>query len=437
MPARVHEACLACRERVGVTHATALHAHAPALRDGRPLPPGDRAVPQLPALLDPVVMAAALSRSLRGHTTIDALRVNQIDYRPGAGATVVYDATVSGRRHVAVAAAGQPSGAEAARTPARLAIARALGGDTPAARPLTYDVGLGALLQWYPLDIAMPVLAKPVAELHRLLGRAGIAVDPEAGPPETLLYRPGQRAVLRLGDLVLKVYGDESAFRSGVDGLRLAAKLGAGPRLHGALADLRLTVQPAIDGVPVPRARAADVAPVAGATLRRLQDADVRGLPSHRPGDLLGAVARSGALIAAIAPELAPRVRRLITRLEHTMPWAPEAMPAHGDFNISQFLDVEGALAVLDFDEACMAAPALDVAAYAANLVSGRAGDLEAAYEALDALLQGYGERPHGLDWYLAASIARRAVSPFRLHKRRWPQRVASILDAAEAVIHP
>jgi hypothetical protein len=420
-----------------VIHATALRAHAPALRDGRPLPPGDRAVPQLPALLDADVMAAVLSRSLRDHASIDELRVKQVDYRPGAGATVVYDAVVGGRHHMAVAAAGQSGGAAAARTPARLAIARALGGDTPAARPLTYDIGLGALVQWYPLDLAMPVLAKPVAELARVIGRTGIAVDPGAGAPETLVYRPGQRAVLRVGDLVLKAYGDEASFRSGVEGLRLAGRLGTGPRLHGAVADLRLTVQPAIDGEPVLRARATEVAPTAGAMLRTLHEADVPGLTRARASDLLGAVVNTGTVVAAIAPGLAPRMRRLIARLETTMPWAAQAAPAHGDFNISQFLDHEGALAVLDFDEACMAAPALDAAAYAANLVSGRTGDLDAAYAALDALLQGYGGRPRGLDWYLAASIARRAVTPFRLHKRRWPQRVASILDAAEAVIEP
>ncbi|MEA2316967.1 MAG: hypothetical protein QOD44_1156 [Solirubrobacteraceae bacterium] len=420
-----------------MTHAAALSAHAPALRDGRPLPPGDRAVPQLPALLDRGVMATVLSRSLRGHATIDELRVRQIDYRPGAGATVVYDATVAGRRHVAVAAVGQPGGAEAARTPARLAIARALGGDSPAARPLTYDVGLAALVQWYPLDLAMPVLAKPAAELARVISRAGIEADPGSAPPETLLYRPGQRAVLRLGDVVLKAYGDDVSFRSGVDGLHLAGRLGAGPRLHGALADLRLTVQRALDGVPVARARAAEVAPVAGAMLRVLHDSSVPGLARTRPADLLGAVASSGTLVSTVAPELASRVRRLLARLEATMPWAAQAAPAHGDFNISQFLDVGGALAVLDFDEACLAAPGLDVAAYAANLVSGRAGDLEAAQEALDALLRGYGAAPHGLEWFLAASIARRAASPFRLNKRRWPQRVASILEAAETVIAP
>jgi hypothetical protein len=412
-----------------------LRAGSGAPREPRPLPPHDRAVPQLPALLDAEIMAGALSRSLGGHATVDALRVAQVDYRPASGATVVYSAAVAGRRHVAVATAGHTAGGEAARTPARLAIARALGGDGPATRPLTYDVGLGALVQWYPLDLAMPVLAKPVSDLERMMRRAGIHVEHAENAPETLLYRPGQRAVLRLGGHVLKAYGDERSFRSGVDGLRLAGRLGTGPSLEAALADVRVTVQPALDGVPVPRTRAAELAPVAGAMLRMLHDSEISGLPRTRPGELMRAVMTTGALVATVAPELAGRVRRLIARLELAMPTGRVAAPCHGDFNVSQFLDVGGALAVLDFDEACMAAPALDVAAYAANLVSGRAGDLETAYEALEALLGGYGARPQGLDWHFAASIARRAATPFRLQKKRWPARIASILEAAESVV--
>jgi hypothetical protein len=75
------------------------------------------------------------------------------------------------------------------------------------------------------------------------------------------------------------------------------------------------------------------------------------------------------------------------------------------------------------------------VASYAANVVSGRPGDLERADAALDALLSGYGGRPADLDWYLAALLLRRAPSPFRLHKRRWPERLGAMVAAAEEVL--
>jgi hypothetical protein len=413
-----------------------LRAQADGLRDGRPLPPADPAVPGLPSLLDRDTMTAVLGRSVRPGAQVEDVRVSTVDYRPGSGATVAYDVTVAGRIQVAVATAGPAGCADAARTPARLAIARALGADTPVARPLTYDAGLGALVHWYPLDLAMPVLAKPHAELLRLAARAGADAG-GAASAETLLYRPGQRAVLRLGDVVLKAYADDEAFQAGVDGLQIAGRLRLprGPRLHGAFADLRLTVQPALEGDPVPRVHARDVAPPAGRMLRVLHESRVPGLPVATAEALLVDARASARLVAAVAPALACRSLDLLARLEEHAPAADAFVPSHGDFNVSQFLEVRGALAVLDFDEACLAPAALDVASYAANVVGGRAGDLDRARQALDALLDGYGARPANVDWYLAALLLRRARNPFRLHKRRWPKRIEQMLAAAEEVL--
>jgi hypothetical protein len=236
---------------------------------------------------------------------------------------------------------------------------------------------------------------------------------------------------------VLKAYAEDASFRAGVAGLRIAGGLdiGRGPQMHGALADLRLTVQAALDGDPVPPARAHEVAPTAGAMLRVLHDAEVPGLDDAPPRATLEEAARGAALTASVAPELARRVRHLLARLEEHAPDPGALITSHGDFNISQFLDLDGALAILDFDEACLAPAALDVASYAANLVSGRAGDLEQADAALEALLGDYGDRPEHVDWYLAALLLRRAPSPFRLHKKRWPERLERMLAAAEEVL--
>jgi Ser/Thr protein kinase RdoA (MazF antagonist) len=150
---------------------------------------------------------------------------------------------------------------------------------------------------------------------------------------------------------------------------------------------------------------------------------------------MLEAAARGAELVASVAPQLARRARHMLARLEERAPEPGAMVPSHGDFNISQFLDLDGALAILDFDEACLAPAAFDVASYAANVVSGRPGDLDRADAAVDALLGGYGERPDGLDWYLAALLLRRAPAPFRLHKRRWPERLDAMLALAEEVL--
>jgi hypothetical protein len=422
-----------------VSGAPPPRAHAPALRDGRPLPPADAAVPGLAGLLDRDVMAGVLARSLRAGERLDAVRVTTVDLRPGSGCTVTYAVDLAGERRIAVATAGQGRSAEAARTPARLAIARAHGAVPAVARPLTYDAGLAAIVQWYPLDLALPVLAKPPVELRRIVARAGIEPGRADDASRTLLYRPGERAVLRLGGVVLKAYARRGDFRAGVDGLRVAAglPLSGGVRMRAALPEHRLTVQPAIEGRPVPRPRAAEVAPVAGAMLRVLHDAAIPGLQAAPPSALLREAARSAALVGAIAPELAGRAWDLLARLEEHRPDGGPLVPSHGDFNVSQFLDVEGALVVLDFDEACLAPAALDAASYAANLIGGRPGDLAGARAALDALLGGYGARPEHVEWYLATLLLRRARNPFRLHKRRWPARIAQMLADAAEVLRP
>jgi aminoglycoside phosphotransferase len=420
-----------------VRRAVPFCAHATASRDGRSMPPADLALPQLHGLLHRDAMASVLERSLRNGAEIDDVRVTLVDYQPGSGATVAYDVAIAGARHVAVATAGHALCPGAVRTDARRAIARALGRHSPVARPLTYDVRLGALVQWYPLDLSMPVLARPVPELLRLAVRAGIAIGFDGATTSTLVYRPGQRAVIRAGDVVLKAYAQDAAFRAGVAGMRIAGglRLGAGPCLRGALPEWRLTIQSALDGVPVPRARAREVAPVAGAMLAVLHDADVPGLPVARSSTTLASTARAARLTAAVAPGLARRTLDLLARLEEHAPDTEELVPSHGDFNISQLLDVDGALAVLDFDEACLAPRALDVTSYAANLVSGRAGDLARADAALTSLLDGYGAPPPALHWYLAAALLRRSPSPFRLHKRRWLARTEAIVASAEAVL--
>ena len=94
-------------------------AHAPASRDGRPLPPADAAVPQLAGLLDAPAMATVLARCLRSGAAVEDLRVTLVDYVPGSAATVAYDVTVEGARHSrsrppATRSAPRPS----ARTPA-------------------------------------------------------------------------------------------------------------------------------------------------------------------------------------------------------------------------------------------------------------------------------------------------------------------------------
>ena len=111
-------------------------------------------------------------------------------------------------------------------------------------------------------------------------------------------------------------------------------------------------------------------------------------------------------------PALRPRVEALLGRLRRELPSELTPVPAHGDFHVDQLL-VGDEVAVVDFDQMCLAAPALDLATYAADVVRGRDCDLAAVDEVLDGLLAGYGGRPDALGWHLSAAILWRVAHPF------------------------
>ncbi len=388
-------------------------------RARRPLPPRDTMLPRLRELLRPEPAAFALERSLVEGTRVDDVRVRLVEYTPAVACSVLYEVAIGGARHTAVirldgAIRSWAAGPETLRC------------EAPIARSLRWDAPLGALVHWYPHDPAMAVLQSPPAVLRALVGASP---DSDAGA-RTLLYRPGIRAVLRVGDIVLKAYADARGYEAGLRGLRLRGNA------LGTHAGARVTAQPAIDGRAVARARAVEVAPRAGAMLRELHATADPGLDVTPPAAQLAAAACSAQLVATVAPQLADRAQALLARLELGAPaMVPDAVVSHGDFNMSQLLDTGAELVAVDFDEACLAAPACDIAAFAGNIISGRAGDLDDARLVLDALLEGYGTRPAELPWHLSATLLRRAASPFRRHKKRWPERTEAIIAAAEAVL--
>jgi aminoglycoside phosphotransferase (APT) family kinase protein len=133
-----------------------------------------------------------------------------------------------------------------------------------------------------------------------------------------------------------------------------------------------------------------------------------------------------------VLPELGPRLDALVRGLTAALPPAGHAVPSHGDYHVDQLLLTGDGSAVIDFDQMCLAAPALDLATYAADVVRGRDSDLAAVDEVLDGLLAGYGERPEALGWHLRAAILGRVAQPFHRQFPAWPDRVDAMLRAAE-----
>ena len=253
-----------------------------------------------------------------------------------------------------------------------------------------------------------------------------------AAEPELLGYKPRARAVLAAGDRILKAYGSERRFRAALAGLRgsAAAPLRA-PAFVTALPELRVTVQRRAAGARPETA--ADAAEAAGALAAALQRAALPGLPAAPPERLLAAARRKAGVIGAVLPDLRPRLDALVRALAATVPAGTSLVAAHGDFHADQLLLDPGGITVVDFDELCTAAPALDLATYAADVVRGRPGDDAALDGVLDGLLAGYGDRPAALEWHLAAALLGRAAHPFQRQAADWPERTERMLAAAEA----
>jgi len=322
-----------------------------------------------------------------------------------------------------------------AADPANLALARQVDGRSPAALPLAYDDQLGALIQWLPLDIWLPALASSVGQWRQLLKHAGVTTGIGRGEPVLLAYKPRRRAVLRLGRHVVKVYAGEDDFERAARGLATLDRLGhvPSPRCEAVIPTASATVQTLLRG----RSPAAplDVAGPAGQLLADLHRAKAEGAEVVSPSSQLAAAARSAALATTVVPELADRLGRLLADLENSLPSGLPEVLSHGDFHARQLLVHRQELSLVDPDELCVAPAALDLATFAAHLVGvGGADDLTDTGHALDALVDGYGDRPDALGWYLATAVLRRAPGPFRTLDDHWPQAVTAQVAAAEVV---
>lgn len=377
-------------------------------------------------------MAGHLGAWIRPGATVEALDAVEIDYDPGRLCRVMWRVWIDGRPSLAVVTTRADRRWDRAPDPGPSAPAS---DDSRLRRYGGVDPRLHATIHWFPHDPAMPALSR---ELGQLLGAGAQPTIVGVTAATDLAYRPGERAVRRIGDSVVKWYARPEAYERALDGFAWAQlTLGAATApLRAADPDARMIVQAFVDGEPIERDGAVVAGWDAGAVLRRLHESTPPMALVERSTDAVLHLAREGArLLGAIRPELNARIVRLIDRLAATAPYC-DGVASHGDFNVSQMIrGSDGTLVVLDFDELCTAAPAYDVAAYVTNVVGGRAGDADDAARVMDGILAGYGQRPDGLGWYLSALALRRARSPFRLQKARWSERVAAGLAFAETAL--
>lgn len=285
------------------------------------------------------------------------------------------------------------------------------------------------VVAWFPSDPGLPLLRDGLAAAAR-----GLHLPADA-KPQVLAWVPQQRATVRMGDVVFKLYGERAEAERAVRAQNACLGWLPTPALLGAEPDAGLTAQLAVPGRPLGRADAAAIAERAGRAVRRLHEAPLGELVPHGPEDLVRLCRAAGGRVAIALPELELRIARALDLLQATRPVGGACCPSHGDYTVGQMIEDDGRLWVVDTDTLCAAPAAHDLASFAANLVSGRAGDHSDACDALQRILIGYGAPPPGLDWHLAAAVMRRIDRPLRRLKKRWPERSERILASVEELL--
>jgi hypothetical protein len=271
----------------------------------------------------------------------------------------------------------------------------------------------GVTVRRFPADPQLPHLENVMAPTRRspLAGAVEAAArrvhDVPADLPlqdiaaEPVRYKPGDRCVLRYRlrfgvpdgpvttrTLVAKLYREQDEAQAADDLLaRLHAQagvawtarpLGVAPGLPLALTeDLGSSRDrvPAHSGLHVVRPGSGDAVEVVRRAARALAELHTSGLDtgglSRRTGaDEAGKAAKRARLLERYVPELAPVARPVTDAVCAALAALPAdtLRPAHGSYKPSQLMVREGAVFLVDFDQFCLADPALDVGYFLAYL---------------------------------------------------------------------
>lgn len=393
----------------------------------------DPALPGLRDLLDSYEMAPLLGRMLGEAKPVD-VRVLSVRYKPDDNVVVQYAVAAQEGWATAVAYANARSNLEFKPDRARnRKLVRRVRHRTAAQEPLGYLPEVSALVQWLPLDIRLPLLSELGAKLsHRLTKRGLAAVDEE---PELVRYWPRRRAVLRFGPHIIKVYREATDFAEARNGLRAAAAL---QRVHTAPYEAstrtqRVTVQGFIPGgSPSLWPRSSDAA---GSVLADLHGDVELPLCTTTADDILDKSVVRAAFVADLLPHLREELSALLAELKAKAPSGLPLVTSHGNFHAGQLLAGPQHMSLIDMDRLCLAAPAYDVASFAAHVAVGRQGEMELVTATIDSLLAGYGARPQDLGWFLANCLLRRAPFAFRHQDEHWPQAAASLVLSARQAL--
>jgi tRNA A-37 threonylcarbamoyl transferase component Bud32 len=412
----------------------------------------DAAIPGLATVLDPDAFVAAL-RQAAPEADLRNARITYLRYKPQRCCRVAYRLDLAGTELDVDVRACQPEDFgpwldEGER-------ANAAGPLGPGCIVLE---DCSVLVFVFPNDLKLPALQHLTDEVERTRILRELFPDRSElwqGELRCLRYRPERRYVAEFrgadeARVLLKAYTRKAYSRCKHNAqsfqscglLRVARLLGCSDR-NRLLAFEWLPGDLLMDLCTAPELDCDAVTAVGGAlaTLHSQDAADLSGWTrAAEAADLLSLAAEIG----FICPLLARRADELARQLAARLTAAPARHSAlHGDFSANQVLVSRENVSIIDLDWACSGDPADDLGNFLAQaerlalrgeLPGNRVGLLK------ESLLKGYalasdGWLPDRVGLYTAMEVFRRTRFPFRGREPDWPQRTASLLDRAEAIL--
>jgi thiamine kinase-like enzyme len=390
--------------------------------------PFDDVLPGVSVLLDADQMRLRVQEGFGVHGRLARLRICGYEFVPHVSLRVHYTAEVGTLRYDLTAQVGHP--VPDAKTIEKLTTSAR---DRRVARlPVARLADLSAQLSWYPIDFGLPHLALPDVELADTVG-----LD-SAGPTSQFSWIPGQRAVVRFPNALVRVYHDAADAQRSSEALRMVEGHLPIARMTSSNAEEGLVAQELRPGRVMLRDKAAESSSAAAQFIEQLHTVEPdtidpnATLVSKEPADVVAAAEATVAFVAFCRPDLAERLNTLLARIRTSAPTGLPTVPSHGDFTFQNVLRNGEDLYVVDIDTLCLAPRAQDLAAYAVSLMNGRSEDFDDISAAVKAMRSVYTADPAGIDWFVAAFMLGSIDRPLRGLSRDWSERTDSWLATAE-----
>lgn len=416
--------------------------------------------------LDPACVGALVQRHLLRSGELVALRPDYVRWKDRDGSLLGYRAEVR-------AGDGDDDGVQTTYVTVRTAAPHRLADEAERLQHREDEdhAGLAALalvpaanvlLLAFPIDRAMHDLRRVVraSKLRSLLLAScptfvpeGLRLSKSKSRVRLVRYKPERRAVLHwqvgmvdaTGAVVatrglwVRCHAEAQVARAGI---ATAAATAAGVRCPRPLAIVheRLVLEEHVPGAPwSPNASDAAATVAAARVTAQLHRSDApRQLPLHGPVQELDLALRAADDLARLGPSLGDRARQLVDRLAAEVPPVDRLVFAHGDLHTGQFLvGGDGTHALCDFDRACQAPAAHDLACFRAHavLAAGSAGHALADAFASAHAAELTPPAPTTSRWWNASALLRAASQPFRSLRTDWPGATSLLLDHAAAAL--